>query len=82
MTETKRIKEPYNIPSLNTILAAMDGDLQAMNELIHFYQPYIRSLAVRKRKNEYEGTYETVDEQWCGQLEVKLIMSVLKFKIL
>ena len=82
MTKTKKNKQHYDLPPLNTILAAMQADALAMDELIQFYQPYIRTLSIRKLHDDFNCTYEVVDEQRCRELEIKLIMSVLKFQIL
>lgn len=81
MTKPKKIKGPYNTPPMETILAAMREDPQAMDELMRFYQPYIRTLATRDLYDASGCAHPVVDEQLCRQLEIKLIMSVLKFQI-
>lgn len=81
MTKPKKIKGPYNTPPTETILAAMREDPQAMDKLTHFYRPYIRTLATRDLHDASGCTHPVVDEQLCRQLEIKLIMSVLKFQI-
>lgn len=54
---------------------------QAMDELIRFYRLYIRTLATRDLYDASGCTHPVVDEQLRRQLEIKLIMSVLKFQI-
>ena len=81
MTKPKKIKETYHTPPLDTILAAMRENPQAMDELTRFYRPYIRTLATRDLYDASGCTHPVVDEQLCRELEIKLIMSVLKFQI-
>lgn len=81
MTKPKNIKTPFHTPPLDTILAAMQEDPQAMDELTCFYRPYIRTLATRDLYDASGCTHPVVDEQLCRELEIKLIMSVLKFQI-
>ena len=81
MTKAKKIKCAKDTPPLATILAAMQEDTQAMDELISFYQPYIRTLATKELYDAAGGTYTVVDEQVRRQLEIKLIASILKFQI-
>ena len=52
-----------------------------MGELVSFYRPYIRALATRELYDASGCAHAVVDEQLCRQLEIKLIMSVLKFRV-
>ncbi|MEG1884212.1 MAG: helix-turn-helix domain-containing protein [Clostridia bacterium] len=81
MTKPKRHKMAYQTPPLNTILAAMQEDPQAMDELTRFYRPYICTLATRHLYDASGSIHAVVDEQLCRELEIKLIMAVLKFRI-
>lgn len=81
MTKTKKIREPYHTPPLDTILAAMKEDPQAIEELTCFYRPYIRTLATRDLYDASGCAHTVVDERFCRELEIKLILSILKFQI-
>ena len=81
MTKPKKVKEPYHTPPMDTILAAMRENPQAMDELTRFYRPYIRTLATRDLYDASGCPHPVVDEQLCRELEIKLIMSLLKFQI-
>ena len=68
---------------LPIILAAMDGDGEALAAVISHYKGYIRFLAVRPLKDEYGNEYLCVDEDMRLRLEAKLIHSIVTgFKIL
>ena len=75
----KRLKE---IP-LSTIIAAMHGDENALNEILNHYKGYIRCLSTRVLKDDDGNEYIYVDEDKRTRLEVKLICSIMKdYKIL
>lgn len=82
MTKRKKPGKTYAMPPLETILAAAREDSQAMDELLLFYRPYIRALAARELYDASGCACTVIDEQLCRQLEIKLIVSVLKFKVL
>ena len=71
-----------NLP-LSVIIAAMDGDGQALGAVLTHYRRYIRSLATRVLKDEYGNEYLYVDEDMRMRLETKLICSIVRdFKML
>ena len=74
--------ELKSIP-LPVILAAMDGDGEALAAVISHYKGYIRYLAMRPLKDDYGNEYLCVDEDMRLRLEAKLIHSIVTgFKIL
>ena len=65
------------------ILAAVNGDEDALAAVVAHYQKYIRALATRPLKDEYGNTYLYVDEDMWLRLETRLIHSVVTgFKVL
>lgn len=64
------------------IMAAMEGDVEAIAIVLDHYKSYIRCLATRPLK-EFGNEYLCVDEDMRLRLEAKLIHSIITgFKIL
>ena len=74
-----RVK-PIPVP---VILAAVNGDEDALAAVVAHYQSYIRALATRPLKDDYGNTDLCVDEDMRLRLEAKLIHSIVAgFKVL
>ena len=72
-----------NALPLSVILAAMEGNEEALAAVLDHYKGYIRYLAMRPLKDEYGNEYLCVDEDMRLRLEAKLIHSIVTgFKIL
>ena len=66
----------------DVILAAVNGDEEALAAVVAHYQSYIRALATRPLKDDYGNTYLCVDEDMRLRLEAKLIHSIVTgFKV-
>ena len=63
------------------IVAASNGEVQAMKQVLNYYDGYIISLSKRTLYDEYGNSYICVDESIRQRLQSKLIVAVLKFKI-
>jgi hypothetical protein len=67
----------------NVILAAINGDEDALTAVVGHYQKYIRALSTRPLKDDYGNAYLYVDEDIRLRLEAKLIHSIVtSFKVL
>lgn len=65
------------------ILAAAQGDADALTAVIAHYQGYIRFLATRPVKDAYGNVSCHVDEDMRLRLETKLIYSIITgFRVL
>ena len=62
--------KPIPVP---VILAAVNGDENALAAVVAHYQKYIRALATRPVRDEYGNEYLYVDEDMRLRLETKLI---------
>lgn len=74
-----RVK-PIPVP---VILAAVNGDDEALVTVVTHYQDYIRALATRPLRDAYGNEYLCVDEDMRLRLETKLIRGIMTgFKVL
>ena len=72
--------KPIPVP---VILAAVNGDEDALATVVGHYQKYIRALSTRPLKDDYGNTYLYIDEDIRLRLETKLIHSIVtSFKVL
>lgn len=69
------------LPEFETIEAAIQGDAEAINRIVFYFQPFINRKARRKCKDEYGKSYYVLDEDMKRQMETKLITKILDFKI-
>ena len=68
---------------MSVILAASQGDAEALTALVAHYQGYIRFLATRPMKDAYGNVSCHVDEDMRLRLETKLIYSIVTgFRVL
>lgn len=76
------MKKTYRkLPEFEEILAAMEGDAQAMNEILAYFSPYIESECKRRVDEEQDKIRYETDEYMRRRLETKLISKILDFKI-
>lgn len=69
-------KVPYKL-----IIHAIDGDMEAVNQIREHYRPYFSKLSLRLMKDEYGNTHIVVDEALRGRLESRLLTLILNFEI-
>lgn len=82
LSHTKRGRNKALLP-FSVIHAASQGDEAAIFCILKRYEGYIRRLSTRCLYDNTTGNlYHFVDEAVRGQLEIKLIESVLKFDII
>ena len=65
---------------LETILAAISGNEQALCSVLRYYRHHITRLATVEVKNSDGSKRQYVDEELRQRLETKLIISILKFR--
>lgn len=70
-----------NLLPFHIIVAASEGDIVAINQVLEHYEGYIAALSTRKLMDEYGQTHYCVDETLRRHLETKLITKILQFKI-
>lgn len=72
----KRELLPYDV-----IESAVSGDMLAVSEVVEHYQNYILKLSTRKYVDSYGRVSYVVDEVLRGNLENKLMIKTLNFKL-
>jgi len=74
MKENKRL--PYNV-----IVAATDGDEEAIEKVLNFYDGYISKLSLRPMHDNYGNTYMVTDSELKGRIQTSVMNMILKFEI-
>ena len=64
-----------------TIEAATNGDITAINSVLAHFEGYIATLATRTLYDEHSCPCRYLDPELKRRLETKLIVRVLKFKL-
>ena len=72
-------KPRYKLLPYATILAATQGDPDAVAAVLRHYDGYIARLSMRRLYDEYGNMYFCVDETMRHRLEIKLIAGLLAF---
>ena len=63
------------------ILSATEGDPEAIETVMSFYDGYISKLCLRKLYDEYGNVYIAVDMELKGRIREALIKMMLDFDI-
>lgn len=74
-------KKNREMPEFDTIQAAIQGDAEAINEILSYLQPFIDSECKRKYRDECNQIRYVADEYMKRRMETKLITKILDFKI-
>lgn len=71
-----------NLVDVPAIVAASNGDINAINSILNHYEAYISSLAIRWFYDENGLLRCYVDEEKKRMLEIKLITKILDFEVI
>lgn len=63
---------PYEV-----IVAAKDGDSEAMSQILRHYEPYIIRCSQRTLYDEYGNQYQVVDEEIKNRIQAKLMYQLI-----
>lgn len=74
-------KKHRESPEFETIQAAIEGDAEAINQVLSYFQPFINSECKREYKDEFGRIHYVTDEYMKRRMETKLITKILDFKI-
>jgi hypothetical protein len=62
------------------ICKAVDGDSEALKDILQYYDTYINSLATYESFDENGKIYRTLDEDMKARLQCKLIEAIQKWR--
>ena len=68
-------------PSFYLISSAVDGNVNAIEKILVFYDPYISKCCLRPLYDEYGNVYIVVDMELKGLIREALIKMILGFDI-
>lgn len=63
--------------SYSTIIAAHNGDSEAIQSILRHYSSYIMHFAKRKVTDNYGNSYEIVDEELAERIKTKLMIEIV-----
>jgi len=75
------MKTTYPMVPYSVIVAATDGDTEAINQIVNHYRGYIAKRSLRPMKDEYGNQHMVVDETLRSRMETRLITKILSFEI-
>ncbi len=67
--------------SFDIIVAAADGDGEAIRKVLNLYDGYISKLSLRKMYDDYRNVYMVVDSELKGRIQTAVINMILNFEI-
>ena len=76
-----KVKKHREMPEFETVQAAIEGDAEAINQILSDFQPFINSECKREYKDEFGRIHYVTDEYMKRRLETKLITKILNFEI-
>lgn len=77
----QRQKVHHDLLPYAIIQAATEGDADAISAVLQHYEGYIARLSLRPIRNPYGYTKLCIDEAMRRRLEIKLITSILAFRV-
>lgn len=75
----KKKQKKNNLLPMEVIVAATEGNVEAVNTVLKHYEGYIKHLSTRKMYDEFGQPHYCVDETLRRRLETRLIIKVLNF---
>ena len=75
------MKTTYPMIPFSVIVAATDGDIETVNQIVKHYGGYIAKRSLRPMKDEYGNQHMVVDETLRRRIETRLITKILSFEI-
>ena len=76
-----KVKKHREMSEFETVQAAIEGDAEAINQILSYFQPFINSECKREYKDEFGRIHYVTDEYMKRRLETKLITKILNFEI-
>ena len=77
----KKQNNKHTMLKKKIIEAAVNGNVDAINDVLKHYEPYIAALATRRLYDENGVPHLCVDDELRKTLEIKLITKILSFEL-
>lgn len=74
-------KKYREMPEFETIQSVIEGDAEAINQILSYFQPFIKSECKREYRDEFGRIHYVADEYMKRRMETKLITKILDFEI-
>ena len=74
-------KKYREMPEFETIQSAIEGDAEAINQILSYFQPFIKSECKREYRDEFGRIHYVADEYMKRRMETKFITKILDFEI-
>ncbi|HGV4089718.1 helix-turn-helix domain-containing protein [Enterococcus faecium] len=71
----------YKLIPFHLLADAKEGDVESINQVIEHFRPYMRKLSQKKTFDEYGNSRSQIDPEIEKQLETKLVLAILRFKL-
>ena len=71
----------HTLPSFFLISSAVDGNENAIEKLLLFYEAYISKSCIRPLYDEYGNVYIAVDMELKGRIREAIMKMILEFDI-
>ena len=79
MVKVQRTARKRKLIPYETICLAASGDAEAMQLVLEHYDSYIKALSTESLSDGSGGVYTYFDEALYSRLQMKLIVTVMKF---
>lgn len=79
--QKEKFKQKRSLLPLTVILAATRGEEVAIEQVLQHYERYIITLASKELYDQYGNSYIFIDYELKTELQNKLIIGILKFRI-
>ena len=71
----------WRLPSFYLISSAVDGNINSIEKLLQFYEPYISKCCLRPFYDEYGNVCVVVDMELKGRIREALLKMICEFEI-
>ena len=80
-TVNRTLNKQHTLPSFFLISSAVDGNENAIEKLLLFYEAYISKCCLRPFYDEYGNVYIVVDMELKGRIREALLKMICEFEI-
>lgn len=75
------MKAEQKILPFTVIVLAVNGDVNAVNQVLKHFEPYINKLSQKTLFDEFGNPYIHIENEIKRSLETKLILAVTNFEL-